>query len=312
MKAFAIIRMSGGQPEINPETHPYHGYVLCEQIGNWGAYLICGTGAQLQAIDQLPHVYGICAVTEDGDVKWGELDDIPLAAARDKLNTWLSDHSYPTIPADWTARRIVEEVYTRFSPYFDIDRFDVCEMEAPGTNHRPSAHDDRAVVTEDCSTIIAVLDNDYDPESDPLTVTNLTQPANGAVSLNPDNTVTYTPNPGFTGADSFTYTANDGLLDSNVGDVYVTVKVVPQAVDDAAVTGVDEEVGIDVLGNDIGDGLTVASVTQGSNGSVVNHGNSVNYTPDPGFNGIDSFTYVANDGLLDSNAATVTITVGEQ
>jgi hypothetical protein len=38
---------------------------------------------------------------------------------------------------------------------------------------------------------------------------------------------------------------------------------------------------------------------------------SFTYTPDPGFFGVDSFTYKANDGELDSNIATVTITVNK-
>jgi hypothetical protein len=102
MKAFAIIRMQGGQPEIDPEATPFHGYVLCDQLSQWGAYLVSGTPQQLQAINQLSHVYGICAVTESGDVRWAELDDIPVAAIRNKLNNWLQNHNQPTIPEDWT------------------------------------------------------------------------------------------------------------------------------------------------------------------------------------------------------------------
>jgi len=96
-------------------------------------------------------------------------------------------------------------------------------------NHAPVANDDSANTDENTPVSVAVLANDTDPDNDPLTVTNLAQPANGAVSLNQDNTVTYTPNPGFTGADSFTYTANDGLLDSNVATVNVTVNPVNRA-----------------------------------------------------------------------------------
>ena len=127
MKAFAIIRMSGGQPEIDLETQPYHGYVLCDQLGQWGTYLISGTGAQLQAINALSHVYGICAVTENSDVRWAELDDIPVAAIRNRLNTWLTNRDQPTIPADWTARRIVKAIYRRFNSHFDLNRFDVAD-----------------------------------------------------------------------------------------------------------------------------------------------------------------------------------------
>ena len=84
------------------------------------------------------------------------------------------------------------------------------------------ANDSASTVFE-TTVSISVLTNDTDAEGDALTVTNLTQPANGSVALNPDNTVTYTPDIGFSGTDTFTYTANDGQLNSNIASVIVTV-----------------------------------------------------------------------------------------
>jgi hypothetical protein len=57
---------------------------------------------------------------------------------------------------------------------------------------------------------IAVLANDSVPDGHPLTINSVSQPANGAVTINLDKTVTYTPAPGFTGTDSFTYMVGDG------------------------------------------------------------------------------------------------------
>lgn len=128
MKAFAIIRMQGGQPEINPEETPYHGYVLCDQLGQWGAYLISGTPAQLRAIDKLSHVYGICAVTESGDVRWRELDDAMTDKIRNRLNTWLENRGQQTIPEGWSNRRVVRAIFRRFNAHFDLDRFDVADV----------------------------------------------------------------------------------------------------------------------------------------------------------------------------------------
>ncbi len=82
--------------------------------------------------------------------------------------------------------------------------------------------------------------------------------------------------------------------------------------DDSANTDEDTAVTIDVLGNDTdvdGDALSVSAVTQPANGTVVNIGTDVAYTPDAHFHGVDSFTYTAHDGTLDSNSATVTLTV---
>ncbi len=54
-----------------------------------------------------------------------------------------------------------------------------------------------------------LLDNDTDPETNPLTVLDYTQPANGSVTVNPDGSFAYTPTPGYTGMDTFTYTIDD-------------------------------------------------------------------------------------------------------
>lgn len=127
MKAFFIIRMdSDNRPDLN--GMPYHGFVFCDQIGQWGTYLVSGTGLQLKAIDALSHVYGICVVTESSDVRWGELDDVPTAAIRNRLNIWLTNHNQSMIPADWTARQIIRAIYRRFNEHFDLARFDVADV----------------------------------------------------------------------------------------------------------------------------------------------------------------------------------------
>jgi uncharacterized repeat protein (TIGR01451 family) len=86
----------------------------------------------------------------------------------------------------------------------------------------------------------------------------------------------------------------------------------PVAVDDSDTTPADTPVTIDVLNNDSdidGDTLTVASVTQGTHGSVTNNGGDVTYTPAAGFSGTDSFTYTISDGKGGTDTATVTVTV---
>jgi hypothetical protein len=183
-------------------------------------------------------------------------------------------------------------------------------------NFAPIAVNDSDITTINTPVTTDVLANDSDVENDPLTVSIVSPSANGTLAVNADNTVTYTPNTGFTGTDSYTYVCNDGIDDSNVATVTITVVAqnsAPVAVADTAVTNEDTAVIVDVLANDSdvdGNVLTVSSVTQGANGSVfINMDETVTYTPDPDFNGSDSFTYMANDGILDSNPATVTITV---
>jgi len=187
-----------------------------------------------------------------------------------------------------------------------------------GTNDAPVAVDDAASTEEDTPVIIAVLDNDSDPDNDPLTITETTTPANGSVVINEDGTITYTPNPDFNGTDSFEYTINDGNGGFDTAIVTVTVigaeNVAPIAVDDAASTDEDTPVIITVLDNDSdpdNDPLTITETTTPENGTVViNEDGTITYTPNPDFNGTDTFEYTITDGNGGFDTAIVTVTIG--
>ncbi|WP_181423484.1 Ig-like domain-containing protein [Halomonas heilongjiangensis] len=186
-------------------------------------------------------------------------------------------------------------------------------------NNPPVANDDSASTLEGTAVQIAVLANDSDPDGDPLTIGSVTQPANGSVTINPDGTLTYTPNEEFVGSDSFTYRASDGELLSDPATVSITVEPAepvnnpPVANDDSATTTQGIAVQIAVLANDSdpdGDPLTIGSVTQPANGTItINANGTLTYTPNEEFVGSDSFTYRASDGELLSDPATVSITV---
>ncbi len=183
-------------------------------------------------------------------------------------------------------------------------------------NDAPTAGADSATTNEDTAVIVTVLGNDSDPESEPLNVSTVTQGANGTVTINGDNTVTYTPNANWNGADSFTYTISDGNGGTDTATVNITVNPVndaPTAVTDSATTNVDTAAVISVLGNDSdpeSNPLNVSAVTQGANGTVVINGdNTVTYTPNASYTGADSFTYTIIDGNGGSDTATVDVTV---
>ena len=182
----------------------------------------------------------------------------------------------------------------------------------------PDAVNDRATVAEDSgANVIEVSANDADVDGDDVTITSVTQPANGTAVINGDGTVSYTPNANYTGPDTFTYTVSDGL-DDDTAAVTVTVTAVndaPVAVDDQLTTNEDTPLDFtpaDLLDND-SDADSAALVTfvqSPSNGSLTVHADgSYTYTPDANFHGIDTFRYVANDGAATSNIATVTVTV---
>lgn len=87
----------------------------------------------------------------------------------------------------------------------------------------PVAVDDEAETDQNSPVTIEVLANDTDPEDDPLTVTGVSDPANGTATINPDDTVTYEPDFGFFGEDSFTYTISDGNGGADTATVFITV-----------------------------------------------------------------------------------------
>ncbi|MCU7885358.1 MAG: retention module-containing protein, partial [Candidatus Thiodiazotropha sp. (ex Lucinoma annulata)] len=185
-------------------------------------------------------------------------------------------------------------------------------------NDPPDANNDSVSTQEDTPVSISVLGNDSDPEGDPLSVTSNTQPANGTLVQIVNGAFQYTPNTGFFGIDTFSYTISDGNGGTDTATVTITVGGVndaPVAVDDAVGTNEDVPVTVAVLPNDSdpdGDALTVTSVTQGTNGIVTIDpvsGNPV-YTPNPNFNGTDTFTYTIDDGNGGTDTAMVTVTVG--
>ncbi len=95
-------------------------------------------------------------------------------------------------------------------------------------NDAPVAVADSYSTTENTARIVSapgVLANDTDVEGDDLTAVKVSDPAHGTVTFNADGSFTYTPATDYVGADSFTYKANDGTLDSNTVTVSITVTV---------------------------------------------------------------------------------------
>ena len=188
-------------------------------------------------------------------------------------------------------------------------------------NDAPVAADDAATTDEDTVVVIQVLGNDSDVDGEPLSVVAVTSPAHGTITLNGDNTLTYTPAPNFFGSDAVSYTVRDGSGVEATAVVNITVVAVndaPVAVADGATTVVSPNGGataviINVLANDSdieGDSLTVSAVTAPAFGTAsLNADQTVTYTPAAGFVGTDSFAYVVGDGNGGEETAVVTILV---
>jgi large repetitive protein len=190
-------------------------------------------------------------------------------------------------------------------------------------NDAPVANNDSYTTDEDTPLSVAapgVLGNDSDVDSPTIHAVLVSGPSHAAsFALNANGSFSYTPAANYNGSDSFTYKANDGSLDSNVATVSITINAVndaPVAQPDSYATNEDTTLTVNapgVLANDSDvDSPTIHAVlvTGASNGAVnLNADGSFIYTPNANFNGTDTFTYKANDGSLDSNIVTVTITV---
>ncbi|MBP0003338.1 MAG: tandem-95 repeat protein [Cyanobacteria bacterium SBC] len=181
-------------------------------------------------------------------------------------------------------------------------------------NDAPVAVDDSASTAENTAVTLDVLSNDTDIDGDTLSVSSVGTPTNGTVALNPDGTVTYTPNAGFSGTDNFTYEVSDGNL-TDTATVALAVNPVndaPVAADDSFNGDEDTNLNGNVLANDSdpdNDPLTASLLSDVSNGSLTfNPDGSFTYTPNANFNGSDSFTYEVSDGSL-TDTATVALAV---
>ena len=109
------------------------------------------------------------------------------------------------------------------------------------------------------------------------------------------------------------FLVNDAATDSALATISLTVNPVndlPTANDATVTTDEDTNLNVLISGSDIdGDSLTYQVVTQPANGSISGTAPNLIYTPNADFNGTDSFSYLVNDGTVDSIEATVSISI---
>jgi hypothetical protein len=195
-------------------------------------------------------------------------------------------------------------------------------------NNQLIAVNDNDETPQDTPVIIVVKANDNDPDGDELgTPTPISPPTNGVAVYNPDGTVTYTPDSGFIGTDSFKYQLCEDQSSSSCDDATVTVIVKPTplagnqppvAVDDAVLTKVNVPVSGTTTENDRGSDnllseLVSSKITDPESGSVIHSQDGIfTYTPDSGFVGNDSYIYQICDPSGSCDTATVSIAVLSQ
>ena len=195
------------------------------------------------------------------------------------------------------------------------------QLTITAVNDIAVAVNDTAVTNQGTAVNIAVLTNDTDADNADggnagLVARVITSPLHGTVAVNANGSLTYTPDADFYGVDSFTYVANDGMADSNLASVTITVNASnrpPVANNDTATVNEDGSIVLGVLTNDSdadGDALTIMIETQPAHGQLVlGANNTITYTPTANYFGADSFTYRLSDGKATSGIATVNFTV---
>lgn len=185
-------------------------------------------------------------------------------------------------------------------------------------NDAPIATADSYRINEDTTlntTGTGVLANDSDIDSFNLTAVLVTNATHGTVTLNANGTFNYVPTLNYNGTDSFTYKVTDGSLESNTATVNITVAAVndaPIAVNMNINIAEDNTYNGIITATDMDNSTLNAILVSGATHGIVtlNANGAFSYAPIANYNGTDSFTYKVNDGVQDSNTATVTITIG--
>ncbi len=187
-------------------------------------------------------------------------------------------------------------------------------------NHKPVANADTLSATEDTPvtfTAAQLLGNDTDKNLDPLSIASVTSGLGGTVVLNPNGTVTFTPDQNFNGEYKFTYVATDGKpIESLSAAATVTVNVaavndVPTVVAPLANVNVledavDTTINLLPVFSDVED-VTLTYTAVSNNPSLVTatvSGSSLTLDYQPNASGTTTIVVTAKD----SNNATVTNT----
>ncbi|CUH49039.1 hypothetical protein RUA4292_03233 [Ruegeria atlantica] len=219
------------------QTYQEHGLLVVEDGSNFIRFDIAFTSNSILRL--------IVGVIENGSTSFNLFEDIPYNSVTDfritrSGDSWLFETSNDGV--NWTTASTIEHQmvvskvgvfagsapkngvvpgYTAQVDYFENTADPIVNEDGtilPVAN-APDAVDDGLFTGDDTALIIDVatdlLANDSDPEGDPISLTGVTQPANGVLTDNGNGTYTYTPNVGFNGVDSFTYTISDsGLTDT--------------------------------------------------------------------------------------------------
>lgn len=168
-------------------------------------------------------------------------------------------------------------------------------------NDLPNAINDSDTTGLNIPIMLNILANDSDPDNEDISIYTLGSPVHGTVSFDADLNIIYTPADGFVGVDSFQYVIIDPLGWTDVATVTILVtdgsviNTEINAVDDNAIVQVGTIFDLTILSNDIYEisspiGISLADLPK--NGTAVLGSDEITYTPDTGFTGYDTLSYI--------------------
>jgi hypothetical protein len=176
---------------------------------------------------------------------------------------------------------------------------------------QPTANAQTLTTGQNTATQVILSGVDPNTPTLALTFTVTVGPAHGTLSGTAPN-LTYTPNAGYFGADSFQYTAGNGVATSAPATVAFAVVGPPTANAQSVTTGQGTATQITLSGSDPNApplALTYIVTVSPAHGTLSGAAPALTFTPNAGYSGPDSFQFKVNNGTLDSNVASVTITV---
>ena len=290
----------------------------------WLATCGGGGGSPTEPKLQLPSVQNIAfTVEEDASATFSFLGTDPLSGTL--------TYSLSSQPQNGQIQiNGSSAVYTPNPNFNGVDTFAYFATNADGNSNigsivatisqvddEPQTSDITATTNED--EAIDITMNLIEVDGDNILFTIINNPSNGTVSF-AGAIATYTPNQNWYGTDTFTFQVEDSnarkILNSATATIIVnSVNDAPEVANVSASVNSrqsfnSESVDINLEGTDVeGDELTFSIVNDVSNGSTSLSGSIVTYTPNANYDGTDTFTYKANDGQLDSDTASGTITV---